>query len=191
MFVNVLSRKTAKIRLDQLLVGRGLVESREKAQARILAGQVMVDEQKVEQSGTLVSPEARIRLLGDGLNYVGRGGLKLEHALNCFGINVRGRICLDIGASTGGFTDCLLQRGATKVFAVDVGTDQLDWRIRRDPHVVALERINARYLTFDKISTRRSGDDGRLFHLGYADPPCPSAPSRILRRPSGPRETTV
>ncbi|TAM81814.1 MAG: TlyA family RNA methyltransferase [Acidobacteria bacterium] len=143
-----------KIRLDRLLVERGLAESRQKAQALILAGQVMVDEQKVEKCGTTVNAEAGLRLLGETLRYVSRGGLKLEAALNHFGIDPIGKICLDIGASTGGFTDCLLQRGAARVFAVDAGTNQLDWKLRHDPRVTVMEKTNARYLGFDQIGVR-------------------------------------
>ncbi len=129
------------------------MDSREKAQALVLAGQVLVDDQKVEKCGTLVSREAAIRLVGEPMRYVSRGGLKLEGALDQFHVVAREKLCLDIGASTGGFTDCLLQRGAAKVFAVDVGTNQLDWKLRRDPRVVVLEKTNARYLTPEKIGT--------------------------------------
>ncbi len=146
--------RPGKTRLDRLLVERGLADSREKAQALILAGQVLVNEQKVEKCGTTVSLQATLRLLGEPMRYVSRGGLKLEDALDYFRISPEGKICLDIGASTGGFTDCLLQRGAAKVFAVDVGTNQLDWKLRRDPRVVVLEKTNARYLTFQQIGTR-------------------------------------
>jgi 23S rRNA (cytidine1920-2'-O)/16S rRNA (cytidine1409-2'-O)-methyltransferase len=146
--------RSGKVRLDRLLVERGIVESREKAQALILAGQVLVNDQKLEKSGALVNPKARVRLLGEGLKYVSRGGLKLEAALDHFRINPDGKICLDIGASTGGFTDCLLQRGAAKVFAVDVGTSQLDWKLRQDPRVVVLEKTNARHLKFEQLGTR-------------------------------------
>jgi 23S rRNA (cytidine1920-2'-O)/16S rRNA (cytidine1409-2'-O)-methyltransferase len=142
-----------KIRLDRLLVERGLAESREKAQGFILAGQILVDEQKVEKCGTLVGAEAALRLLGEPPKYVSRGGLKLEGALEHFRIDPDTKVCLDIGASTGGFTDCLLQHGAGKVFAVDGGTNQLDWKLRRDSRVVVLEKTNARYLTFDRIGT--------------------------------------
>lgn len=142
-----------KIRLDRLLVERGLAESRQKAQAMILAGQVMVDEQKVEKCGTAVSLDAGLRLLGGMLRYVSRAGVKLEAALDHFGVDPRGKTCLDIGASTGGFTDCLLQRGAARVFAVDAGTNQLDWKLRHDPRVAAMEKTNARYLGFDQIGT--------------------------------------
>src|SRR5208282_319806 len=145
--------RTEKIRLDRLLVDRGLVDSREKAQGLILAGQILVDEQKHEKCGTLVDSDASLRLLGAPPKYVSRGGLKLEGALEHFRINPEAKVCLDIGASTGGFTDCLLQHGAGKVFAVDGGTHQLDWKLRRDSRVIVLEKTNARYLTFDRIGT--------------------------------------
>ena len=117
----------------------------------ILAGQVMVDEQKVEKCGTTISAEASLRILGETLPYVGRAGVKLEAALDHFGIDPEGKMCLDIGASTGGFTDCLLQRGAARVFAVDAGTNQLDWKLRHDARVTVMEKTNARYLSFDQI----------------------------------------
>jgi 23S rRNA (cytidine1920-2'-O)/16S rRNA (cytidine1409-2'-O)-methyltransferase len=145
--------RTEKIRLDRLLVERGLVESRAQAQGLILAGLILVDEQKKEKCGTLVDTQAALRLLGEATKYVSRGGLKLEGALKHFRLNPDTRVCLDIGASTGGFTDCLLQHGAGKVFAVDGGTNQLDWKLRGDPRVVVLEKTNARYLTFDRIGT--------------------------------------
>lgn len=145
---------THKTRLDSLLVERGLVDSREKAQALILAAQVLVEEQKVEKCGARVSAEAAVRLLGQPPRYVSRAGLKLEGALDHFRVEVEGKTCVDIGASTGGFTDCLLQRGAVKVFAVDVGTNQLDWKLRRDPRVVSLEKTNARHLTFEQMGER-------------------------------------
>lgn len=143
-----------KKRVDKVLVERGLADSREKAQALILAGQVLVDEKKIEKSGTLVDDGAPIRLKGRAMKYVGRGGLKLEAALDHFSIESRNTICLDVGASTGGFTDCLLQRGATKVFAVDVGTNQLDWKLRSDSRVVSIEKTNARQLKFETIGER-------------------------------------
>jgi 23S rRNA (cytidine1920-2'-O)/16S rRNA (cytidine1409-2'-O)-methyltransferase len=146
--------RTPKIRLDLLLVDRGLAESRQKAQALILAGQVLVDEQKVEKTGAQVSTEARLRITGDSLRYVSRGGLKLEAALEHFGMEPAGKICLDIGASTGGFTDCLLQHGAARVVAVDVGTNQLHWKLRNDPRVVSIEQTNARYLNSATIPER-------------------------------------
>jgi len=142
-----------KLRLDRLLVERGLVESRQKAQGLILAGKVLVDEQKKEKCGTLVNLEAALRLLGEASKYSSRGGMKLEGALEHFQVDPSGRVCLDVGASTGGFTDCLLQRGAHKVFAVDGGTNQLDWKLRRDLRVVVMEKTNARYLTYDRIGT--------------------------------------
>jgi 23S rRNA (cytidine1920-2'-O)/16S rRNA (cytidine1409-2'-O)-methyltransferase len=133
-------------RLDLVLVERGLVESREKGQALIIAGQVLVNGQKVAKPGHAVASDAKIELV-EQPRYVGRGGLKLEAALDHFGIPVAGKVCLDIGSSTGGFTDCLLQRGASRVYAVDVGTGQLDWKLRNDPRVVVREQVNARYLS--------------------------------------------
>src|SRR5579864_898672 len=135
-----------KQRLDQLLVERALVDSREKARALILAGQVLVDSQKIDKAGHAVAQDARVELL-ESPRYVGRGGLKLEAALDHFAIQPAGKICLDIGSSTGGFTDCLLQRGAARVYAIDVGTAQLDWKLRTDPRVVVREQVNARYLS--------------------------------------------
>jgi 23S rRNA (cytidine1920-2'-O)/16S rRNA (cytidine1409-2'-O)-methyltransferase len=135
-----------KIRLDKLLVDRGLAQSRERAQALILAGKVLVKEQKAEKAGTSVEADAPIRMLGEDLKYVSRGGLKLERALEYWHIDVSGRTCMDVGASTGGFTDCLLQHGAARVIAVDTGYGQLDYRLRQDPRVRLLEKTNARYL---------------------------------------------
>ena len=146
--------KSRKIRLDRLLVEEGLTSSRERAQAMILAGQVLVNEQKIEKCGTVVSASAQLRLLREPLKYVGRAGIKLEGALDHFGVDARGKVCMDVGSSTGGFTDCLLQRGATKVFAVDVGTHQLDWKLRSDPRVTVLEKTNARYLRFEQIGAK-------------------------------------
>jgi len=143
-----------RIRLDRLLAERGLAETRAKAQAIILAGEVLVDEQKVEKCGVLVSAAAKIRLLGEPLKYVSRGGVKLEGALAQFGVSATGKTCLDIGASTGGFTDCLLQHGAHRVFALDVGTNQLDWKLRCDSRVVSLEKTNARNLRLDQFGAR-------------------------------------
>ena len=141
----------ARIRLDKLLVARGLAPSRERAQALILAGKVLVAEQKLEKPGSSVDPQAAVRLLGEDLKYVSRGGLKLELALEHWKINVRGRDCLDVGASTGGFTDCLLQHGARKVIAVDTGYGQIDMKLRQDARVRLLERTNARYLTRQQV----------------------------------------
>lgn len=135
-----------KMRLDQALVARGLFESREKAQRAIMAGSVTVAGQRVDKPGTKVSGEAEIAVRAAD-RYVGRGGHKLEAALAAFGVDPAGKTCLDIGASTGGFTDCLLQHGAAKVWAIDVGHSQLDWKIRSDPRVVVREKLNARYLT--------------------------------------------
>ena len=140
-----------KVRLDKLLVDRGLAASRERAQALILAGKVLVDDQKVEKGGAQVAAECAIRLLGEDLKYVGRGGLKLERALDHWKIYVAGKLCLDVGASTGGFTDCLLQRGAARVIAVDTGYGQMDFKLRQDARVRLLEKLNARYLTRDAL----------------------------------------
>jgi len=133
-------------RLDLLLVERGLAPSRERARALVLAGQVAVNGRVESKAGTPVAPEAAIELLRPDHPYVGRGGLKLAHALDAFGIAVEGRQALDIGASTGGFTDVLLRRGAARVVALDVGHGQLDWKLRNDPRVVVIEGLNARYL---------------------------------------------
>jgi len=139
------------MRLDQLLVQRGVTSSRERAQALILAGKVLVDGQKVEKAGAGVEASAEIRLLGEDLRYVSRGGLKLEEALRYWKVDVAGKICLDVGTSTGGFTDCLLQRGAARVIAVDTGQGQIDFRLRQDSRVRLLEKTNARYLTSEQI----------------------------------------
>ena len=136
----------SKVRLDQLVFDRGLAPSRERARALILAAQVMVDGQPISKAGAQVDPAAAVSLVTPDHPYVGRGGLKLAHALDVFQIDVAGRDALDIGASTGGFTDVLLQRGATRVVALDVGHGQLDWKIRNDPRVVVVENFNARYL---------------------------------------------
>jgi 23S rRNA (cytidine1920-2'-O)/16S rRNA (cytidine1409-2'-O)-methyltransferase len=136
-----------KSRLDKLLVDRGLVPSRERAQALILGGKVLVNEQKIEKAGAPVDADAEIRFLGGDLRYVSRGGLKLEKALEHWAIDVAGRICVDVGASTGGFTDCLLQHGALRVVAIDTGYGQLDAKLRQDSRVRLLEKTNARYLT--------------------------------------------
>jgi 23S rRNA (cytidine1920-2'-O)/16S rRNA (cytidine1409-2'-O)-methyltransferase len=143
--------RPTKVRLDRLLVERGLADSREKAQALILAGQVLVNDQKVEKCGARVPADAELRLAGETPRYVSRAGIKLEAALDHFGVDPSGKVCLDVGASTGGFTDCLLQHGAARVLAVDVGTNQLDWKLRRDPRVVSLEKTNARYLKRETI----------------------------------------
>ena len=141
-----------KVRIDKLLVERGLVASRERAQAMILSGRVLVNEQKVEKSGAGVDPGAAIRLLGDDLKYVGRGGLKLEAALRDWKIDLTGRTCMDVGASTGGFTDCMLQHGAAEVVAVDTGYGQIHARLRSDPRVKLMEKTNARHLTQQDVA---------------------------------------
>lgn len=140
-----------KTRLDVLLTERGLQESRQKAQTTIMSGQVFVDNQRVDKPGTAVDNDANIEIRGNTLRYVSRGGLKLEKAMEVFPICLRGGICADIGASTGGFTDCMLQNGADRVYAVDVGYGQFAWKLRSDPRIVCLERTNARYLTHDQI----------------------------------------
>jgi 23S rRNA (cytidine1920-2'-O)/16S rRNA (cytidine1409-2'-O)-methyltransferase len=140
-----------KIRLDKLLLERGLTTSRERAQALILAGKVLVGGQKVEKAGAGVDSAVEIRLLGEDLKYVGRGGLKLEKALEHWRIEVTDKVCLDVGASTGGFTDCLLQHGASRVIAVDTGHGQIDFGLRQDVRVRLLEKTNARYLTRDQV----------------------------------------
>jgi 23S rRNA (cytidine1920-2'-O)/16S rRNA (cytidine1409-2'-O)-methyltransferase len=139
------------MRLDKLLLERGVATSRERAQALILAGKVLVNGQKVEKAGAGVEGSADIRLLGEDLKYVGRGGLKLEEALKHWRIDVTGKTCLDVGTSTGGFTDCLLQRGAARVIAVDTGHGQIDFRLRQDARVRLLEKTNARYLTPQQV----------------------------------------
>lgn len=140
-----------KTRLDVLLVERGLQETRQKAQATIMSGLVYVNNQKVDKVGTAVPNDAVIEVRGNALRYVSRGGLKLEKAMTSFGLTLDGCICGDIGASTGGFTDCMLQNGAVKVYSVDVGYGQLDWKLRNDGRVVCMERTNARYLTHEQI----------------------------------------
>lgn len=141
-----------KVRIDKLLVERKLTPSRERAQSLVLAGRVLVNGQKVEKAGAGVESDAEIRLLGTDLKYVSRGGLKLEAALQNWSIDVCGKVCLDVGASTGGFTDCLLQHGAARVIAVDTGYGQIDLRLRQDARVRLLEKTNARYLKAENIA---------------------------------------
>lgn len=141
-----------KTRLDKFLVERGLVPSRERAQALILAGRVLVNEQKVEKPGANVAADAVVRLLGDDLRYVSRGGLKLEAALSHWQIELAGRVCADVGASTGGFTDCMLQHGAAAVLAIDTGYGQIAHKLRVDPRVMLLERTNARHLQAEQVT---------------------------------------
>ena len=140
-----------KERLDVLLVKRQLSESREKAKALIMSGVVYVNGQKEDKAGTAFPEEAEIEIRGSVLPYVSRGGLKLEKAIRVFGLSVDGKTCMDVGASTGGFTDCMLQNGAKKVYAVDVGRGQLDWKLRNDPRVVCLEKTNIRYATREQV----------------------------------------
>ena len=149
-----------KTRLDKLLVERGLVASRERAQSMILAGRVLVNGQKIEKSGANVETDAAVRLLGEDLKYVSRGGLKLESALQHWNIDLTGRRCMDVGASTGGFTDCMLQHGAAEVIAIDTGYGQIATSLRSDPRVRLLERTNARYLTAEQL--RQAGGPGHI-----------------------------
>jgi len=141
----------AKVRLDQLLVDRGFYQSREKAKANIMAGKILVEEQKIDKAGTKVPEDAGIRIIGEVIPFVSRGGLKLAGAVENFNIELKNKIVLDIGASTGGFTDCALQNGAQRVFAVDVGYGQLAWKLRQDSRVISMERTNARYLTLEQL----------------------------------------
>lgn len=145
--------KAGKARLDVLLVERGLAPSRERAQAMLLAGQVRVNGQKMEKPGSQVALDAQIETVGAVLRYASRGGLKLEGALEDFSVMSRDKICLDVGSSTGGFTDCLLQHGARRVYGVDVTARQLDWKLRQDPRVILIER-NARYLRAEDVAER-------------------------------------
>ena len=142
---------SGKKRLDVLLTEAALQESRQRAQAVIISGEVFVNGQRVDKPGTAVAEDAQIEIRGGTLAYVSRGGLKLEKAMATFPIDLHGAVCADIGASTGGFTDCMLQNGAEKVYAVDVGYGQLAWKLRSDPRVVCLERTNARYLTYEQV----------------------------------------
>ncbi len=146
-----MQRISRRIRLDKLLVERGLAVSRERAQALVLAGKILVNDQKVEKAGAVVDSAAEVRILGEDLKYVSRGGVKLEHALAHWHIDVRDRVCMDVGASTGGFTDCLLQHGAARVIAIDTGYGQIAHQLRQDSRVRLLERTNARYLKPEDI----------------------------------------
>ena len=140
-----------KLRLDVYLTEHGFAESREKAKAIIMAGQVFVNNQKSDKAGNIIKPDDIVEVRGDTLKYVSRGGLKLEKAVKVFPINLEGAVCADIGASTGGFTDCMLQNGAVKVYAIDVGYGQLAWKLRTDERVINLERTNFRYVTSEQI----------------------------------------
>ena len=140
-----------KERLDVLLVCQGLAASREKAKAIIMSGNVLVNGQREDKAGTMIDVKAEITVKGGQLKYVSRGGLKLEKAMSHFDLTLEGRVCMDVGASTGGFTDCMLQNGAVKVYSVDVGHGQLDWKLRNDPRVVCMEKTNIRYVTPEQI----------------------------------------
>ena len=153
-------KQPAKQRIDQLIVELGLAESRQKAQALILAGEVMVNGQRAGKAGQTVAPDSTVAI-GQSAAFVGRGGLKMQAAMEHFHIDANGKVCLDVGSSTGGFTDCLLQRGAARVHAVDVGTNQLDWKLRSDPRVVVHEQLNARYL--------KPADIGELCDIAVCD----------------------
>ena len=144
----------AKERLDVLLVNRGLAASREKAKAIIMSGSVYVDGQKEDKAGQTFPEDANIEVRGSILKYVSRGGLKLEKAMECFDVSLSGKICMDVGSSTGGFTDCMLQNGAVKVYAVDVGHGQLDWKLRNDQRVICMEKTNIRYVKPEDIEDR-------------------------------------
>lgn len=143
-----------KERLDVLLVKKGLAESREKAKAIIMSGIVYVDNNKEDKAGQTFNEDALIEVRGNSLRYVSRGGLKLEKAMNCFGVTLEGKIAMDVGASTGGFTDCMLQNGAVKVYSVDVGHGQLAWKLRNDERVVCMEKTNIRYVTPDDVADK-------------------------------------
>lgn len=146
-----MAEKVEKERLDVLLVQQGLANSRELAKAYIMAGNVYVDGQKEDKAGTKVTVTAKLEVKGNQMKYVSRGGYKLEKAMDVFGIRLDGKICLDIGASTGGFTDCMLQNGASKVYAIDVGYGQFAWKLRNDERVVCLEKTNVRYVTHEQV----------------------------------------
>jgi 23S rRNA (cytidine1920-2'-O)/16S rRNA (cytidine1409-2'-O)-methyltransferase len=171
-----------KIRLDQLLVQKGLARSREKAKALIMAGLVQVDGAQIDKAGRFVPSSASVLLKEARPRYVSRGGLKLEAAIQHFSVDVKGRDLLDVGASTGGFTDCLLQHGANRVIAVDVGYGQLDWKLRQDPRVEILEKTNARYLRPEDLDTPVNGAviDVSFISLKLVVPPV----SELLKRPS-------
>ena len=151
MFITHFSIASKKERLDILLVEKGICESREKAKTNIMAGLIFVDGQRVDKAGEKVKVDADIVFKGEKLKYVSRGGLKLEKAMNTFGIDLTDKVCMDIGASTGGFTDCMLQNNASKVFAVDVGYGQFAWKLRTDQRVVCMEKTNIRYVTPEDI----------------------------------------
>lgn len=152
-----MENKIKKIRLDVYLVNNGYFETREKARIAIMEGNVFVNNQKEDKPGTMIKEDSNVEFRGEKLKYVSRGGYKLEKAINVFGISVKDKICVDIGASTGGFTDVMLQNGAKKVFAIDCGTNQLDYKLRTDKRVVSMENTNARYLTKNDIQDETIG----------------------------------
>ena len=143
-----------KKRLDMMLVERALAPSREKAKAYIMAGQVYVDGQKEDKAGSMFAETVKVEVRGNTLPYVSRGGLKLEKAMNEFDVSLEGKVCMDVGASTGGFTDCMLQNGGVKVYSIDVGYGQLDWKLRNDPRVVCMEKTNIRYVVPEDIQEK-------------------------------------
>ena len=143
-----------KIRLDQLVFDLGLAESRERAKTTVMSGLVFVNGQRADKPGMQVLPDVKIEVKGAALPYVSRGGLKLEKAMECFDVSLSGKICMDVGSSTGGFTDCMLQNGAVKVYAVDVGHGQLDWKLRNDQRVICMEKTNIRYVKPEDIEDR-------------------------------------
>ena len=165
-----------KIRLDQYLVQHGMIQSRERAKALIMAGVVFVNEQKVDKAGEMIKEDAKVEVRGHDIGYVSRGGLKLEKAMQCFPLTPRGKVCMDIGASTGGFTDCLLRNGAKKVYCVDVGEGLLDKSIAADPKVVVMDNTNARFLTEKDFDEKADGIvvDCSFISLEYIIPPLPS-----------------
>ena len=171
-----------KIRLDQLLADRGLAPSRERAKITVMEGLVYVEGRRADKPGLAVDPEAAVEVRGDALPYVSRGGLKLEKALRVFRYDPAGLVCLDCGASTGGFTDVLLQNGAAKVYAVDVGYGQLAWKLRSDPRVVNLERTNVRYLTSEQIP---EPPDLAVMDLAFISIRLALPPAAALLRPDG------
>ena len=153
-----MKEKKKKERLDVLLVKRGLAESREKAKAIIMTGNVFVEEQREDKAGSTFAEDAQIRIKGTPMKYVSRGGYKLEKAMELWHVPLQDKLCMDVGSSTGGFTDCMLQNGAVKVYAIDVGTNQLAWKLRQDERVVSMEKTNIRYVSLSLLLP--------LFHLG-------------------------
>ena len=179
----------SKTRLDVAMAAQGLAESRPKAQAIIMSGLVFVDGKRVDKCGAQIADTAVIEVRGKTLRYVSRGGLKLEKAMQCFPLTLQDAVAMDCGASTGGFTDCMLQNGAKKVYAVDVGYGQLDWKLRQDERVVCMERTNARYLTKEQIPGFRLG--GRVLHLVGAYLPSPASAAGGQRQPSLSHQASV